>query len=83
MFSPKKMCPSNRSFHRSAAKKHGGRAVSVSFPPETEQKYLSSLSSVKDVLAPRYAEFIGKEIQTADPESYPEYGQNTFDRYVT
>jgi serine protein kinase len=50
------------------------------FPPETEQKYLLFL---KDVLASRYAEFIGKEIQTAYLESYSEYGQNIFDRYVT
>jgi len=50
------------------------------FPPETEQKFLSF---VKDVLASRYAEFIGKEIQTAYLESYSEYGQNIFDRYVT
>ena len=28
-------------------------------------------------------EFIGKEIQTAYLESYSEYGQNLFDRYVT
>ena len=34
-------------------------------------------------VAPRYAEFIGKEIQTAYLESYSEYGQNIFDRYVT
>ena len=33
--------------------------------------------------AARYAEFIGKEIQTAYLESYSEYGQNIFDRYVT
>ena len=32
---------------------------------------------------PRYVEFIGKEIQTAYLESYSEYGQNIFDRYVT
>jgi serine protein kinase len=38
---------------------------------------------VKGYLAPRYAEFIGKEIQTAYLESYSEYGQNIFDRYVT
>ncbi|MFZ1181682.1 MAG: PrkA family serine protein kinase [Herbaspirillum sp.] len=50
------------------------------FPPEQEQKYLSF---VKDTLASRYAEFIGKEIQTAYLESYSEYGQNVFDRYVT
>ncbi len=50
------------------------------FPPELEQKYISYL---KEYLAPRYAEFIGKEIQTAYLESYSEYGQNIFDRYVT
>jgi serine protein kinase len=50
------------------------------FPPETEQKYLSF---IKEYLAQRYVEFIGKEIQTAYLESYSEYGQNIFDRYVT
>jgi serine protein kinase len=49
------------------------------FPPEIAEKYLSAL---KGILAPRYAEFIGKEIQTAYLESYSEYGQNIFDRYV-
>lgn len=38
---------------------------------------------IKGYLAPRYSEFIGKEIQTAYLESYSEYGQNIFDRYVT
>ncbi|WP_332777137.1 PrkA family serine protein kinase [Polaromonas sp.] len=50
------------------------------FPTEIEQKYLSY---IKEHLALRYAEFIGKEIQTAYLESYSEYGQNIFDRYVT
>jgi serine protein kinase len=50
------------------------------FPAETEQKYLAY---IKEHLAVRYAEFIGKEIQTAYLESYSEYGQNIFDRYVT
>ncbi|WP_295384120.1 PrkA family serine protein kinase [uncultured Thiodictyon sp.] len=49
-------------------------------PPETQERYLSYL---KQYLAPRYAEFIGKELQTAYLESYAEYGQNIFDRYVT
>lgn len=40
------------------------------------------LSNIKEYLAPRYIEFIGKEIQTAYLESYSEYGQNIFDRYV-
>ena len=50
------------------------------FPPEMEQKYYSY---IKEHLALRYVEFIGKEIQTAYLESYSEYGQNIFDRYVT
>ncbi|NDV12505.1 PrkA family serine protein kinase [Crenobacter caeni] len=50
------------------------------FPPEIEQRYLTFL---KEYLAPKYIEFIGKEIQTAYLESYSEYGQNIFDRYVT
>ena len=50
------------------------------FPPETEARYMGY---IKEYLAPRYAEFIGKEIQTAYLESYSEYGQNIFDRYVT
>ena len=50
------------------------------FPPEAEARFLAF---IKEYLAPRYAEFIGKEIQTAYLESYSEYGQNIFDRYVT
>jgi serine protein kinase len=50
------------------------------FAPEVEQRYFSY---IKEYLAQRYAEFIGKEIQTAYLESYSEYGQNIFDRYVT
>jgi serine protein kinase len=48
-------------------------------PAETETKYLEF---VKGDLAPRYAEFIGNEIQKAYLESYHDYGQNLFDRYV-
>ncbi|EGR7952282.1 MULTISPECIES: PrkA family serine protein kinase [Vibrio] len=50
------------------------------FPQETAERYLEFL---KGYLVPRYVEFIGKEIQTAYLESYSEYGQNIFDRYVT
>jgi len=50
------------------------------FPPETREHYLSFL---KGYIIPRYIEFIGKEIQTAYLESYSEYGQNIFDRYIT
>ncbi len=50
------------------------------FQPEVEERYLRF---IKEYLSPRYAEFIGKEIQTAYLESYSEYGQNIFERYVT
>ena len=50
------------------------------FPSEVAEKYLEFL---KGYLIPKYVEFIGKEIQTAYLESYSEYGQNIFDRYVT
>lgn len=50
------------------------------YPHEVQDKYLSY---IKGYLTPRYIEFIGKEIQTAYLESYSEYGQNIFDRYVT
>ncbi|MFO7188752.1 MAG: PrkA family serine protein kinase [Pseudomonadota bacterium] len=56
------------------------RIMREDLPEETKRRYLSF---IKEHLAPRYAEFIGKEIQTAYLESYSEYGQNIFDRYVT
>jgi serine protein kinase len=49
------------------------------FHDETEKKLLTF---IKGELAPRYAEFIGNEIQKAYLESYGDYGQNLFDRYV-
>ncbi|MCG7505912.1 PrkA family serine protein kinase [Mesorhizobium retamae] len=49
------------------------------FPKETEAGYLEF---IKSELAARYAEFIGHEIQKAYLESYSEYGQNLFDRYI-
>jgi serine protein kinase len=48
-------------------------------PEETESRYIEFL---KEELAPRYAEFIGNEIQKAYLESYHDFGQNLFDRYV-
>ena len=50
------------------------------FPAEIQDRYLRF---IKEYLAPHYVRFIGKEIQTAYLESYSEYGQNLFDRYVT
>ena len=56
------------------------RILREDLPEEARRK---SLAFIKEHLAPRYAEFIGKEIQTAYLASYSEYGQNIFDRYVT
>ncbi|MEQ1439469.1 PrkA family serine protein kinase [Fontimonas sp. SYSU GA230001] len=56
------------------------RILREHLPEDKQRRYLEF---IKAWLAPRYAEFIGKEIQTAYLESYGEYGQNIFDRYVT
>ncbi len=56
------------------------RIAREDLPEEVQRRYLEF---IKGWLSPRYAEFIGKEIQTAYLESYAEYGQNIFDRYVT
>jgi len=53
--------------------------IQEQFPPEIEESYLTF---IKGILAPKYAEFIGEELQKAYLESYSEYGQNLFDRYV-
>ncbi len=50
------------------------------FAEDVERRYFDF---IKSELAPRYAEFIGKEIQKAYLESYSEYGQNLFDRYIS
>ncbi|OSQ36078.1 PrkA family serine protein kinase [Thalassospira mesophila] len=49
------------------------------YPDEREKEYMEF---IKAELGPRYAEFIGAEIQKAYLESYSDYGQNLFDRYV-
>ena len=55
------------------------RSGASSSPTRHEKKLLGF---IKAELAPRYAEFIGNEIQKAYLESYGDYGQNLFDRYV-
>ncbi len=50
------------------------------YPQEIRDRYVGF---IKEHLSTKYVEFIGKEIQTAYLESYSEYGQNIFDRYVT
>lgn len=49
------------------------------FSQETEEKYLGF---IKDNLITEYAEYIGNEIQQNYLESYTDYGQNLFDRYL-
>ena len=50
------------------------------FSEDVEKSYLEF---IKGELAPRYAETLGNEIQKAYLESYGEYGQNLFDRYIS
>lgn len=49
------------------------------FPQDLHEHYLEF---IKEFLVSNYIDFIGKEIQTSYLESYSEYGQNIFDRYV-
>jgi len=49
------------------------------FHKDKEQEYLNH---IKTSLSVRYAEFIGNEIQKAYLESYDDYGQNLFNRYL-
>lgn len=49
------------------------------FPKQLQEEYLGYLSNH---LAANFFELIGKELQRAYLESYGEYGQNMFERYV-
>lgn len=49
------------------------------FSKDVEDRYVEY---IKGYLQPKYAEFIGDEIQKAYVESYDEYGQNMFERYI-
>lgn len=46
---------------------------------DTEERYLAY---IKEYLVPYYASKVGQDIQTAYLDSYDEYGQSLFDRYV-
>lgn len=48
----------------------------------SDDKETKLMGFIKDFLSPKYAEFIGNEIQKAYLESYSDYGQNLFDRYI-
>jgi len=49
------------------------------YPKEIEEQWISF---IRGILAPKYADFIGDEIQKAYLEAYDEYGQNLFERYI-
>ena len=48
-------------------------------PADEEER---RITHIKGILAPRYAEYLGDELQKSYLESYHEYGQNLFDRYI-
>lgn len=54
--------------------------IKLQLPKETESFYLNLL---KSSISTKYSEFIGDEIQKAYVDSYQEYGQNLFERYIT
>lgn len=49
----------------------------------SDQQKEEYLSFINGTLVEKYAKFIGGEIQQAYLDSYSEYGQNIFDRYIT
>ena len=49
------------------------------FPKDTQDRFMNT---IKSILASKYAEFIGDEINKAYINSYQTYGQNIFDKYV-
>ncbi|TFG98549.1 PrkA family serine protein kinase [Candidatus Thorarchaeota archaeon] len=50
-----------------------------SLPSAVEEEFITY---IKGILVPKYAQFLSDEIQKAYLESYSEYGQNLFDRYI-
>tara|TARA_Y100000389_G_C17462338_1_gene522804 strand:- start:1615 stop:3537 length:1923 start_codon:yes stop_codon:yes gene_type:complete len=54
--------------------------IKLQLPPDAQDYYLDIL---KSIISSKYAEFIGDEIQKAYVDSYQEYGQNLFERYIT
>jgi serine protein kinase len=54
------------------------KIVEEQFPKEIEEELREHLQWIKT----KYIDFIGNEIQVAYLESYSEYGQNMFDRYI-
>lgn len=55
------------------------RVKEEQYPSNVEEVYLNF---IRGILAPKYAQYLEDEIQRAYLESYGEYGQNIFDRYI-
>lgn len=53
--------------------------LNARLPKDTMEKYLEY---IKEYLVPYYAAKVGKDIQTAYLDSYDEFGQALFDRYI-
>lgn len=49
------------------------------YPTDQENDYINY---IKDILAPKFREFLGNEIQESYIESGDEFGQTLFDRYI-
>jgi serine protein kinase len=49
------------------------------YDEKTQEQYFNF---IKEMLAPRYAEQLGNELQKCYLESYSDFGQNLFDRYI-
>lgn len=56
---------------------------SIHYEQFTVDKTSKLQNHIKSVLIPLFNEYLFKEIQIAYLESYSEYGQNQFDRYIT
>jgi len=49
------------------------------YDEKTQEQYFNF---IKEMLSPRYAEKLGNELQKCYLESYSDFGQNLFDRYI-
>lgn len=56
------------------------QVIAEEYPVDVQEKMIGF---IRNHLAPTYADEIGNELQKAYLESYSEYGQNMFERYVT
>ena len=53
--------------------------IASRFSPDVTERYLDY---IQKVLIPNYAKKVGQDIQTAYLDSYDEFGQSMFDRYI-